>query len=185
LRNVSRGTVLRHARVPALGGLGPRKPAAPAYVEPEARVVTAPLAVGRPADFPTKGQLDSLLNYVLNVYPKLGAAADTRAYKDSFERAFLALCYLRRRPEIDRRYHMSYWRDYAQDVLSSLNVPSKLDLAPFVAATIAHGDIPYSSPFNEMNYSMSAGLIYGGGTAGKAYAGGGSECLKQGTCQSL
>jgi hypothetical protein len=66
---------------------------------------------------------------------------------------------------------MSYWRDYAQDILSSLRMTAKLDRAPFEAAVIAHGDVLYTHLFHEMNFSMSAGLLFGGGTAGKNYSG--------------
>ena len=132
-------------------------------------VTVTPLATGKPEDFPTRGQLDSLLNYVLATYPKLGVDADVPGFREHFERAFLALCYIRRRDGIDKQHTMSFWRDLGQDTLSSLKVPAKLELAPFVAAVIAHGDVAHTHPTHPQNFSMSAGLIFGG--TGRAYSG--------------
>jgi hypothetical protein len=147
---------------------GPNPPSAP-YIEQGTVVTVTPLATGRPEDFPTKGQLNSLLNYVLTAYPKLGVDADVTGFREHFERAFLALCYIRRRDGIDKQHTMSFWRDLGQDTLSSLKVPAKLELAPFVAAVIAHGDIAHTHPNHPQNFSMSAGLIFGG--VGRAYNG--------------
>ena len=66
---------------------------------------------------------------------------------------------------------MSDWRDYGQEILAGLGSWAKLDLGAFCCAVIAHGDVPYSHPNHPQNFSMSAGLIFGGGTAGRAYSG--------------
>jgi hypothetical protein len=100
-----------------LASLRPAPKPAVRYVEPEGtRIIQEPPQFIRPADFPTKSQFDSLLRIVLSAYPKLGSAADTHEYKDHFERAFLGLCHIRRRPVVDKQRTMSFWRDYAQDI---------------------------------------------------------------------
>ena len=106
---------------------------------------------------------------MLSAYPKLAPAGDLDKFKTSFRTSFLSLCHIRRRDGIDKQKTMSFWRDLGQDTLASLNVSAKLDLAPFVAAVIAHGDIAHTHPNHPQNFSMSAGLIFGG--VGRAYNG--------------
>ena len=154
-----------------LASLRPAPKPALHYVEPEgARIIQEPPLFIRPDDFPTKGQLASLLRNVFSAYPRLEPAAGVSdSYMESFEKSFLALCHIRRSPEIKHKY-MSDWRDYAQEILAGLGSWAKLDLGAFCCAVIAHGDVPYSHPNHPANYSMSAGLIYGG-AGGRAYAG--------------
>jgi hypothetical protein len=139
------------------------------YVEEGARVIQHQPAFVQPDDFPAQSQLDSLLRIVHSAYPKLAPAGDLDKYKAGFRLSFLSPCHIRRRDGIDKQHTMSFWRDLGQDTLSSLNVSGKLDLAPFVAAVIASGDIAYTHPNHPQNFSMSAGLIFGG--AGRAYSG--------------
>jgi hypothetical protein len=139
------------------------------YIEEGTRVTLHQPAFVQPDDFPTQSELDGLLRIVLASYPKLGPAGDPDKYKSSFRMSFLSLCHIRRRDGIDKLHHMSFWRDLGQDTLASLNVSARLELAPFVAAVIAHGDIDYTHPNHEQNFSMSAGLIFGG--VGRAYNG--------------
>jgi hypothetical protein len=122
--------------------------------------------------------LDSLLRIVLSEYPKLAPAGDTDRYKASFRLSFLSLCHIRRRDGIDKQHTMSFWRDLGQDTLASLHVTSRLELAPFVAAVIASGDIDYTHPNHPMNLSMSAGLIFGG--VGRVYNGAWKKVLEAG-----
>jgi hypothetical protein len=145
------------------------KPALKPYIEEGTRIIMEPPPFSQPPDFPTQSQLDSLLRIVLASYPKLAPAGDLDKYNSGFRMSFLSLCHIRRRDGIDKQHTMSFWRDLGQDTLSSLNVWAKLDLAPFVASVIAHGDIPHTHPNHPMNFSMSAGLIFGG--VGRAYAG--------------
>src|SRR4029077_5657138 len=79
--------------------------------EEGARIIQHGPAFIQPDDFPKQSELDSLLRIVLNAYPKL--AADTHEYKYNFDRAFLSLCHIRRRSDIDKQNRMSYWRDHA------------------------------------------------------------------------
>ena len=147
------------------------KPALKPYVEEGTRVTLEPPPFMKPDDFPTKSQLASLLRNVFSAYPRLEpAAGPSDSHVESFEKSFLALCHIRRSPEIKHKY-MSDWRDYAQEILAGLGSWAKLDLGAFCCAVIAHGDIPYSHPNHPQNFSTSAGLVIGGGTAGKAYSG--------------
>jgi hypothetical protein len=142
------------------------------YVEEGTRIIMEPPPFIQPPDFPTQSELDSLLRIVLSAYPRLEpVAGNADKFKADFRLAFLSLCHTRRRDEVDKQRTMSAWRDYAQDTLAGLNITAKLGLGPFTAAVIASGDIPYTNPFHEMNFSMSAGLIFGGGTSGRAYSG--------------
>ena len=155
-----------------LAALRPAPKPALQYVEPEGtRIIQEPPPFIRPDDFPTKSQLASLLRNVFSAYPRLEPAAGVSdTYMESFEKSFLALCHIRRSPEIKHKY-MSDWRDYGQEILAGLSSWAKLDLGAFCCAVIAHGDVLYSHPNHPQNFSMSAGLIHGGGTAGKAYSG--------------
>lgn len=156
------------------------KPALKPYVEEGTRVIMEPPPYIQPEDFPTKNQLASLLRNVFSAYPRLEPAAGVpKSYRESFEKSFLALCHIRRSPEIKHRY-MSDWRDYGQEILAGLGSWAKLDLGAFCCAVIAHGDIPYSHPNHPQNFSMSAGLVIGGGTAGKAYSGAWRKVFKSG-----
>jgi hypothetical protein len=153
-----------------LASLRPAPKQAPApYIEQGTTVALHQPAFVQPEDFPSQSDLDSLLRIVLSEYPKLAPADDLDKYKSSFRMSFLSLCHIRRRDGIDKQRHMSFWRDLGQDTLASLSIPAKLELAPFVAAVIAHGDIDYTHPNHEQNFSMSAGLIFGG--VGRAYSG--------------
>ena len=80
---------------------------------------------------------------VLSAYPKLGVGMPTRTeYQDHFERAFLALCYIRRRPEVDKQRTMSFWRDLgSRHLVEPCVLRRSSNLAPFVAAVVAHGDV--------------------------------------------
>ena len=147
------------------------KPALKPYVEEGTRVILEPPPFIQPPDFPSQSELDSLLRIVLASYPKLAPAGDADKFKADFRLSFLSLCHIRRKPEVDKQHTMSFWRDYGQDTLAGLNITAKLGLGSFIAATIAHGDIVHTSPFHEFNFSVSAGLFFGGGTEGRPYSG--------------
>jgi hypothetical protein len=151
------------------------------YIEEGTRVTLHQPAFVQPDDFPTQSELDSLLRIVLSAYPRLEpVAGNADKFKADFRLSFLSLCHTRRRDEVDKQRTMSAWRDYAQDTLAGLNVHAKLGLGAFTAAVIASGDVPYTNPFHELNHSMSAGLIFGGGTSGRAYAGAWKKVLEAG-----
>lgn len=162
-----------------LASLRPAPKQAPApYIEQGTTVTLHQPAFVQPENFPSQSELDGLLRIVLSEYPKLAPADDLDKYKSSFRMSFLSLCHIRRRDGIDKQHTMSFWRDLGQDTLASLNIPAKLDLAPFVAAVIAHGDIDYTHPNHPQNFSMSVGLIFGG--VGRAYNGVWKKVLEAG-----
>ena len=155
-------------------------PALKPYVEEGTRIILEPPPYIQPPDFPSQSELDSLLRIVLASYPKLDPAGDADKFKTDFRLSFLSLCHIRRKPEVDKQHTMSFWRDYGQDTLAGLNITAKLGLGSFIAATIAHGDVVYTHPFHEFNFSMSAGLFFGGGTEGRPYAGAWKKHLNRG-----
>ena len=131
------------------------------------RIITGRAAEHWRFQMPTDEQLRQLDEIVARAYPKLGLPRDAigeeieqRAH--TFKNAFLAVGYLGRRdaPETKNAHALSWWLGYIKDWLAESDVCGDVTQAAFVAACVAHGDVPFF-PLDRYPYDISLGLMIG------------------------
>ena len=132
------------------------------------RIITGVQASTWRFKMPSDEQLRQLDDIVVRVYPKLGLARDAigeeielraRAFKNSF----LAVAYLGRRdaPETKNAHSLAWWLGYVRDWLAESDVLNGDITQPaFVAAIVAHGDVPFF-PLTRYPFDVSLGLMIG------------------------
>jgi hypothetical protein len=127
----------------------------PAAEEQGVRIYTP---AARRIELPSETELKALLGLILAAYPKMGpdlsnvrwASQEETQYFSDFGYSFRALAHMPRAAAPDSKYYLSFWAGEASAWLRSQG--SNVDLpsgGSFMAAALAHGDIPYTPPFND------------------------------------
>ena len=130
---------------------GVRK-AVPAPPEPAVRISTPTPASTFP--MPSAADLDRLLDAVGRTYPSLLSVEGSaftgsdperrRQYREQFEASFLAVGNMRRLARPSTKFYLSAHIQLAETILRRLGRPMSLRANPFVAAALAHHDVPVS-----------------------------------------
>lgn len=109
--------------------------------------IAAPTA---PADFiqPTSAELRKLEALVYRLRPDLDLRADrdflSLKHTRELSAAFLALSWVGRRAEPDQGKSITWWADYARELLREGGIEAQLPTNIVIAAALALGDVPYS-----------------------------------------
>jgi hypothetical protein len=122
----------------------------------------------KPASFPNAEQINQLILAVRRVYPSL--VDNDGGFVDRFTNSFLATTFMRRLDKPDANLGIGIFSDASIRFLQRNAWPSEMNSRSLLAASIAHHDIRFSDPVeNVNNYSPSLGLtIY---HTGYAYSG--------------
>lgn len=97
---------------------------------------------------PTAGEARKLQGMIYRLRPCLDLRAD-RDFRSvnltrAFGQAFLALSWTGRRGDVDHSKSIEWWRAYAIDRLRDGGIEAEIPYQVFLAAVLAHGDIPHS-----------------------------------------
>jgi hypothetical protein len=144
----------------------------PALVEEGARITPLPPASSFIA--PNENELRSLMKIAIarlaqmDLAPEFsGPRAEEKqtVYFQQFCAAFRALGHITRSAELDKKHARSYWAGVGEAILRAQGDDCGLPIGPaFLAAVIAHGDIPFNDP-REYPFVVELGLRdYGMGT---------------------
>lgn len=106
---------------------------------------------------PGEDDLKTLYEIVLNRCPYLCPSKQTRPFIDDNDRdgfkdfcnSFLRLGNLGRADKPNQKLALSWWLQECGDWLSPRSLPKISKADAFLAAVIAHGDIPYVAPAND------------------------------------
>jgi hypothetical protein len=123
---------------------------------------------------PTAGELRELYTIVIGRYSRLGAFRDVTnpigsvspdEHFTGFTSAFERLGFIGRAPQPDTKHYVSHWATEAQDWLK-VHRPGYHGAVGggFLAAVLAHGDIPYIVGDGARGVVWSIGLTTYGGT---------------------
>ena len=119
---------------------------------------------------PSEPELRALHRAVLEAAPFLHSEPHRFDSADApFQRfcdAFRALGGIGRQDKIDDGKALSWWIDQAKQVLTAQGASGDIDAQAFVAAILAHGDVPYR-PLERFPYELGFGLIVHGGRPAK------------------
>jgi hypothetical protein len=131
---------------------------APAMPEPEGTTVSFPVARSAFV-MPSQEEFRRLRDIVFAKFPKLNvteglvfrgdAEQNEQEYFKQFCASFRALGMLHRTAAPDRKRYVSYWIDTCEDWLKAAGNSTSISGLPFIAAVLAHGDIPYAGLFTE------------------------------------
>ena len=131
------------------------------------KIITGRAAERWRFQMPTDEQLRQLDAIVVRAYPKLGLPPDAIGEEveqraRAFRNAFLAIGYLGRRdePETKNAHSLAWWLGHIKDWLNESELPADLTQSSFVAACVAHGDVPFF-PLDRYPYDTSLGLMIG------------------------
>jgi hypothetical protein len=92
---------------------------------------------------PTTDELCQLMTAVGRVYPELVSSNDIE-YRKQFEACFLAIGNLRRLEKPSSKVYLSWHLQLAETILRRLGRPMTVRGDAFVAACLAHADVPIS-----------------------------------------
>lgn len=117
-------------------------------IEPGTTIMT--MAPSAPADFvqPTSAELRKLEALVYRLRPDLDLRADLDFLSLNHTRelscAFYAASTMGRRAEPDHGKGITWWADYARELLREGGIDAQIPNHILIAAALAQGDIPYS-----------------------------------------
>jgi hypothetical protein len=156
-------------RLSALEGAQRRTVVAARAPEPQVQILTGEAATGRSSfPMPSNTELLHLRKLVLAKYPMLKPAISARFADDderndveAFVSAFKRIAELGRLDLLDSKRALSWWVDEAGAWLQERGFSAQVPLKPYMAATIAHGDVLYS--LDHWPHEAAVGLAAHGG----------------------
>jgi hypothetical protein len=131
--------------------------------------ITSPRPSNGEFSMPSAAELRQLHELVCDRFPSLRPqfsrkweAEDERQYFEGFTNSFLALGHIDRSEIVDARHYLTHWQEHAEEILRPMGKAGRID--GFLAAAIAHGDVPYRLPDAHKGIVAELGLLhYGSG----------------------
>lgn len=128
--------------------------------------------------FPSAAELRKLEALVYKLRPGLDLRADrdfrTMNHARAFTNALRALSWMGRRDDVDHGKGITWWLDYANNLLREAGIDEAVPHHVFLAAVLAAGDVPYS------RNALGLARVHTGSPATNAW----SEVLKSGALLS-